>query len=331
MFGAQPGHFSNVVPFIDIDGKAAYGGSDVEAMEAGLTMLQDMYQKGYISQDFITVGGDQINQELAAGKSGMLFSYTTAPFRPWASLLETQPEANFVSCIIPGLTADQRGQSFYTAIPQEYYTLSSKCDNIEAFFEMANLGAHYLTAPKNLSQEEYEKYNGLPGQYSGFNVCLTPFAVPDKNVINWAVMQEVLDTGETSNMTPENLRDYNSMMEFCNNRDRRAELNEEELAKFNAGLLYWCVFGNEHCTYQTLTETAELGNFLYSAYDTAPTVKMNEYTTTLNTLTKETIVNIITGNKSVSEYESFLENWYSLGGQEITEEADAWYQASKGN
>ena len=43
MFGAQPGHFSNIVPFIDVDGKAVYGGSKTEEMKQGLTLLQKMY------------------------------------------------------------------------------------------------------------------------------------------------------------------------------------------------------------------------------------------------------------------------------------------------
>lgn len=150
-----------------------------------------------------------------------------------------------------------------------------------------------------------------------------------KNMMAYDKLQEAMKTGDTSKLNPENLRDYNAMMKYYNNRDRREELSEEELAAYEAGILYWSVWGNEHCAYQTLHEMEDMGHYLYSAYDTAATEKMNECTTSLITLTKETLVDIITGNKSVDDYDEFLKQWEALGGAEISKEADAWYQASK--
>ena len=329
MFGAQPGHFSNVVPFIDVDGHAAFGGAKSDEMKEGLTLIRDMYDNGFISKDFITAGQDQIEQDMAAGKVGMAFSIFYAAQTPWKNALETQPDADFISVPIPGRTAGERGQGFYTAIPGQYYTLSSKCEDIEAFFKIINLGVHYLAQPDTLSQEDYEKYNGLPGKYTGFTVALAAFGVPFKNMVAWERHQNAMKTGDTSELNAENLRDYNAMMAYHENRDRRAELNEEELAAFDAGILYWSVWGNEHCAYQSYHEMDDMNNYLYSAYDAAATEKMNECSTTLITLTKETLIDIITGNKEVDAYDEFLNTWNSLGGADITKEADAWYQESQ--
>lgn len=98
---------------------------------------------------------------------------------------------------------------------------------------------------------------------------------------------------------------------------------------FDAGILYWSVWGNEHCAYQSYHEMDDMNNYLYSAYDAAATEKMNECSTTLITLTKETLIDIITGNKEVDAYDEFLNTWNSLGGADITKEADAWYQESQ--
>ena len=331
MFGVQPGYYTNNIPFVEKDGKAVYGGADSEAMKEGLALLQDMYQNGYISRDFITAGGDQIDQDMSAGKVGMAFSWFAAAQKPWQNALETQPDVNIISVPIPGITAQDRGQAFYTASPQSYITLSSQNDNIEKFFEVVNLGLHYMTQLDKLTQEEYEMYNGLPGKYTGFDACLTMFWIPFKNSMSWARIQEALKTGDTSKMNPENLRDYNAMRVYYDNRDRRDELTEEELGAFNGGLLYWVVYGNEHCAYQSLDEMAKMDNFQYSAFEASATEKMNEYTTTLTTLTKETIIDIIIGNRDVDAYDDFLESWNSLGGAEITAEADAWFQSSKAN
>ena len=329
MYGAQPGSWTNVVPFIDVDGKAQYGGADTEAMKAGLSMLQKMYNEEIISKDFVTAGQDQIIQDVAAGKVGLYFGVFYAAELAWRSALETQPDAEFITAAIPGLTADDRGQAFYSATPSSFIAMSSKYDDMETFFEVVNLGTHYGGRPDKLTQEEYEMYNGLAGKYTGSTLSAGLLAMPSKNMKAYDVIQEGLKTGDTSEMNPENKRDFTAMMAYVENQDRRDELTEDELASFNAGLLYWLVWGNENCSYQTLHEMDDMDNYLYSAYDTAPTEKMNECSSTLITLTKETIIDIIVGNKSVDAYDDFLEQWNQLGGEEITAEADAWYQQSK--
>lgn len=328
MFGAQPGYFSNIIPFIEEDKKAVFGGMKSDEMKDGLTLLQNMYNEGLISQDFVTSGQDQINQDMAAGKVGMTFSIFYGAEAPWKNALETQPEADFVSAPIPGVTEEERGQAFYTALPSQYYCMSSKFDDMEAFFTMVNLHMQYLAQPDKLSQEDYEKYNGLPGKYTGYTLAVAAFAVPDKNMVGWERIQNALK-GDTSELNAENTRDFEAMQVYCDNKDRRAELNETELAAFNGGILYWSVYGNEHCAYQSLNEMVDMDHYLYSTYDNAATEKMNECTTSLITLTKETLVDIIAGNKSVDSYDDFLKQWNSLGGKEITEEADAWYQSAK--
>ena len=331
MFEAQPGHFSNIVPFIDVDGKAVYGGSKTEEMKQGLTLLQKMYEEGIISKDFVTAGQDQIIQDMSAGRVGMAFSIFYGAEMPWKNAVATQPDANFVSAAIPGLTEELRGQAFYTAATNSFNVMSSKYDDMETFFKLMNLGTHYCGRPDKLTQEEYEMYNGLPGKYTGYTLCVGGMSVASKNMKAYDLLQNAFKTGETTGLSAENLRDYKAMMQYYDNRDRRDELNEEELAAYEAGILYWSVWGNEHCAYQTLHEMDDMDNYLYSAYDTTATEKMNECTTSLITLAKETMVDIITGNKSVDYYDEFLEQWSALGGAEITEEADAWYQASKGN
>lgn len=329
MFGAQPGSFTNVIPFIDIDGKAQFGGAKSEEMKEGLTMLQKMYDEGIISKDFVTAGQDQIIQELSSGKVGLYFGIFYSAELPWRNALETQPEAEFVTAPIPGITGEECGQSFYSATPSSFIAMSSKYEDMETFFDVVNLGTHYGGRPDKITQEEYEMYNGKAGEYTGYSLSVGHLALPSKNMKAYDVLQEGLKTGDTSEMNPENKRDFTAMMKYVENQDRRSELTEDELASFNAGLLYWSVWGNENCSYESLHKTDEMDHYLYSAYDTAPTNKMNECSATLITLTKETIMDIITGNESVDYYDEFLNQWNKLGGEEITKEADEWYQQSK--
>lgn len=59
------------------------------------------------------------------------------------------------------------------------------------------------------------------------------------------------------------------------------------------------------------------------------TASMPKYWTHLEALRETTFIQIITGEKSVDEYDAFVEQWYNLGGTDITNEANEWYQSSR--
>ena len=194
---------------------------------------------------------------------------------------------------------------------------------------MIDLGIRYLTQADTLSQQDYEKYNGLPGTYTGWQLCLSPYGNPAKNLEALTKHRYALETGDTSKLNAENLRDYNAMQAYIQNADRRGELTEEELAAFDSGLFFYSVWGAEKCSYAAIEDTIEKGNVLYSAYDAPMTDTMIEFGATLDTLAKETIIAIITGGESLDSYSDFVDTWNSLGGAQITEEVDSWYQSIK--
>lgn len=115
-------------------------------MKEGLTLIRDMYDNGFISKDFITAGQDQIEQDMAAGKVGMAFSIFYAAQTPLEECSGDPARCRLCFRSHSGRTAGERGQDSY-AIPGQYYTLSSKCEDIEAFFKIINLGVHYLAQP----------------------------------------------------------------------------------------------------------------------------------------------------------------------------------------
>ena len=86
----------------------------------------------------------------------MAFSIFYGAEMPWKNAVATQPDANFVSAAIPGLTEELRGQAFYTAATNSFNVMSSKYDDMETFFKLMNLGTHYCGRPDKLTQEEYE-------------------------------------------------------------------------------------------------------------------------------------------------------------------------------
>lgn len=54
-----------------------------------------------------------------------------------------------------------------------------------------------------------------------------------------------------------------------------------------------------------------------------------EYKSDLSTLRDETFVKIITGALSVDDYDAYVEEWMSMGGEKLTEEANDWWAENK--
>ena len=52
-----------------------------------------------------------------------------------------------------------------------------------------------------------------------------------------------------------------------------------------------------------------------------------KYMTDLNKLQDTMIVSIITGDKPVDYFDSFVEEWMAMGGEEVIKEANEWYKA----
>ena len=61
----------------------------------------------------------------------------------------------------------------------------------------------------------------------------------------------------------------------------------------------------------------------------APTPAMTSKTATLNKMRDETLTKIVVGQLPLDEFDSFVESWFALGGQQITDEVNDWYQANK--
>lgn len=76
-----------------------------------------------------------------------------------------------------------------------------------------------------------------------------------------------------------------------------------------------------------INEYVANGNVVTDKYYGAPTDGMSEYNATLEKLALETFTKIIIGTASIDEFDTYVENWYKLGGQTITDEVNDWLSA----
>jgi putative aldouronate transport system substrate-binding protein len=78
-----------------------------------------------------------------------------------------------------------------------------------------------------------------------------------------------------------------------------------------------------------MKELRDLGKLLPNTYYGPTTQGMANNLATLRDLQNEMILQVITGHKDISAFDAFVQDWHKLGGEQITQEVNDWYQSAK--
>lgn len=108
---------------------------------------------------------------------------------------------------------------------------------------------------------------------------------------------------------------YRGVLEFAGPWD--AELEGERLEAMGPGF-------HINDNIKTIND-----NIIPSAFTGSPTPALGKYGSQLNTMMEETFTKIIMGSLPLSEFDKFVESFKKNGGDQMTEEVNAWYQSSK--
>ncbi|MGN1142720.1 MAG: hypothetical protein ACI4TF_16085 [Oliverpabstia sp.] len=327
-YGAAPGHWSGQFTFIEKDGEIVWGGALSDEMKAGLTDLQEMYQNGSLAKNFGTMDYNQLLEDIGSGKCGIWFAPNWGAMVPAIDAMKSDINAHIVTAKVPDGMGEGSSKPFIPTNPNGYYVISSKCANPEAIVKMANLSVQKFCYPE--SAEEYEKYNGKTGVYSGWKTSLVQLTSPTESIesvsdIYQAVTNNQLDElSSARRVTADSIVAYTSAAEDGTLADKLAESD----ADVQTGISNYTVYGDPLGGGLTMLKLIEEGNFNYLAYNYVPTDTMASAYSTLDSMTLETLVKIITG-ESVDSYDDFLASWEALGGADATKEAQEWYDQNQ--
>nr|WP_321152525.1 extracellular solute-binding protein [uncultured Acetatifactor sp.] len=317
-YNAYPG--TDGMAFVEgEDGKVTWGGSNAEGMKAGLQLLQDMYADGSLPKTFTTMNANSMFEETGAGRCGIWFGPMWAAMVPAGNAIKSDPKAHMIAAPIPTGAGQEQTDVFLTSSLESVFCVSSKCEKPEVLIKLLNLSVQKLCYPE--SEEEFIRFYGAPGQYSGWKPALTGTLAPLKNLDNYRKESAALQSGDTSELNAEQMGDYTNMKAFLDMYNS-GDFDPEDAA-FSAGIALYTVFGDPEGAYALIDDMIAKGAFKPSAYNSLPTDAMAENAETLKKLTVETIVKIITGDP-VDSYDDFLETWYALGGEDVIADAQAW-------
>ncbi|MBY3619786.1 extracellular solute-binding protein [Acinetobacter sp. CUI P1] len=327
-YGAAPGHWNGNFTFIEKDGQVIWGGDLPTEMKKGLTALQTMYKEGSLAQNFGTMDLTAINKDLGSGKAGIFFAPMWGPMAPSMDAVKNDVNAHFTSAPIPDGNGAGSSKAYMPTLPESYYVSSSQTENPEVVIKMANLSVQKLIHPQD--DEEFNKYYGKVGTYSGWKFSFTQTLNPLKNLDNYYKLSAALQSGDISPLNLEQKTNYDKMKAYLDavKDGSFAEKVKAQDSLVLAGMSHYSVFGDPLGGEASVDKIKTTNAVNPAAYNYVPTETMSSKYTTLNKMALETIVKIIYG-ENVDSYDKFLKSWKALGGDAVTKEAQDWFNGNK--
>lgn len=303
----------------DENGQLIYGTVQAEPMKAALEDLAKLYEAGAIDKEFVVKDSDQVQEDVISLKAGAMYGrWWTFGGAPAKSFMADDEKVKDRWWCIDAVSNDSEPvilQSTSSA-PNNFMLVNKNTEHPEAAIDFLNLWFE-LMFKDDLSEEEYKTYavseDTQPQNYA-FTAGWWPYVNP-----RITYLQAVKD-GEMNaeDLTGESAVIYQNVKAF-----------EEGDYYATAYDHYWNYSLEPHSSMVVRNDVAERNGTIENLAYGPSTDTMTQKMSTLEKMRDEIIVQIITGEKPVSEFDTFVENWYQLGGEQIVAEMNEWYSQQK--
>lgn len=293
------------------DGKLIPGLIQPE-MKDGLAMLQSWYKRGILNKEFALKDENKVVEDLVAGKVGISYGEWWYPNWPLNSSVDKDPKANWIALQIPGL--DGPGKSLVPKIRSgKVYAVSKNAKHPEAAIKMINF---YI-------DRGYKKYFDPKAAEKGYvyNWFNPRIYNPTEIETIYTEVNKALDANQTE-ITLED-QNYSTVQgRFEATKDYFAKDTSKASMGVNWGQYYSRVAkdGGWGLTRQIKEKQAFVNNEFYGL----PTATVVSKGSQLDKLMQESFTKIIMG-APIDEFDKFVANWKSLGGDQIIQEVNEWY------
>ncbi|MFC4598245.1 extracellular solute-binding protein [Cohnella hongkongensis] len=291
----------------DSEGKLVYGSVQPEMKEA-LAKLQELYKAKAIDPEFGAKDWGKTADDIGAGKGGIYFGAFWQPLYPLSATLTHTPESDWKAYPIPvgadGTVAPKRPTNVFS-----WMVVRKGMEHPEALIKSMNLWAEMWIEGGKYNDLFYKEIQGSE-KYKGKEIHQSAkpyfFDDPGKNMVIGKQFREALEKDDGSLVTHP---DGQWKWEAYKNNEPNGWAFMKYLTESEAVLEQY----GDH--------------FVHQSFLGAPTDTMVKRLANLNKIESETFTKIIMGNAGVDEFDKFVKQWNQLGGEDITEEVNAWASA----
>ncbi len=295
------GYHSYLNLFLEKDGSLQFSNFLPESKKA-LAALQELYRAGAISREYATTDHEALSEAIIAGKCGMFYGQHWMPLNPFTDAVSLDDSAVWKAYPIPSCDDTPASVQLTTGVTS-WWVVSKDCANPEAVLKMINL----LYSTPESEMPEYVTREDVSNYYA-FNPMLVQD--PQVNIKQMKSFKAYLN-GEEIDTTKDGVD---------------IKIRQYEAYKAGNENFWWVdqIYGIEGCPIEILNDRY-IGEKLMvtNQFHGVSTATMIKNSATLAKLVDQTLVEIITGAKDVSEWDLLEQRWLSLGGQKILDEVNA--------
>lgn len=297
--------------WVEIDGQKQFGSIQPEVKET-LELLNKLYADGVIDREFIVKDGSKVNEEISAGKIGLVSGQHWQAFDALNRAHQANDSADWIAISIVS-NDGSTPKTMLDGSAWSYFVINPDCEHPEKVIDMYNF---FYKVEVAVSPDYDPNYHGRldadPNseitqyyQWAAINA-----AYPMQNMyIHMGVEKHY--AGDDSEM-------HNGWIsDNVNSIDNYLAGDDTYYSSY-----IWCGPG-EYSGEGRIHFYEENDMFLSNAYTGADTDSMIMYNTTLEQLRLEMFTKIILGEESIDAFDTYVEQWKALGGDMITAEVNA--------
>ncbi|AWB46904.1 ABC transporter substrate-binding protein [Paenibacillus sp. CAA11] len=286
-------------------GKLVYGAVQPSVKKA-LKVLQDMYRTGQIDKEFMYNDGVKVKEQLTNGKYGMMYGQQWGSF--WVEANYSQDRSARWKAFPIVSNTEKAAKVPLRFATHQFLAVKKGYAHPEAIVKLLNLHLE-----KNWgATAEYETYYSTP--YPVWKLSpVTPYPAL-KNLDAYYQIEEARRTGNSAVLKDEARAIQKYMDGFVTRNDLIGWGWEKTYGPTGA--------------FAILDHYRKNNQLLYDSFAGASTDTMIDMEPILDTLKNDTFINIIIG-RPLEDFDSFVKEWYRLGGAKMTEEVNEWYRNKK--
>lgn len=299
------------------DGNGGLMNSDIQPeMKQALAALQDMFKKGLIDPEFAVKDTEKAAELIYDGSIGMVFGASWTPAQlVQGAVKDGKVVQEWGAFPIPSVdnkpTLNQIGLGV-----DEYYVISKQAKHPEGVIKLLN---QWIVVDNTMNPTDEQKIYlyGKDKQEKGNNYwLLNPLRVGKQMDNNGEILPKAIETKDPSILqTADQKGRYERAMKFIDGSD----IN-----------MWWEVLiSGPNGAVSHNPKIQQNKEYLQNKFYGAPTPTMADRQEILTKKRDEIFIKIIMNQVSVDEFDTFVEEWKKLGGDEITKEVNEWYQSMK--
>jgi putative aldouronate transport system substrate-binding protein len=280
-------------------------------MRQALLNMQALYKEGIFNQDFTVIDSATARQYISTGKVGIAASGLTRLVVDYPPLYMSDPKADTWS-VIP--TADN-GSLYKVQVGQptpNFEIVSVKTKNPEAVVELGNLTVklnnedpdRFFRSDVNGTAWPWFKYNIMNGiNISGpFLQIETAYAVINAE-----------KTGDLKYIPGGPINEY---------------WTRYKQGKTDRNMFQWVKMYEDGGSASAAYDAYHAGRMIWSLFFGIPSDNMQLKQNIINNELKAAMDEVVMG-ANISVYDAAVRKWFADGGQQITDEVNAWYKTQK--